>query len=146
MSDSDSPAGPTSPEAKSVMGRLHDWGSSAIPPSLLGTLVIALHSRPRQPLALLLFTPPLFLSTYLNLAGFPTSAGGLSAAWGGLYALMALRRRQGLGAKMSARGIVRGAAVGLGAVNCVAGGWVYFTGDWKKDEEERVRRNRWGAE
>ena len=120
--------------------------ASAIPPSLLGTLVIALHSRPRQPLVLLLFTPPLFLSTYLNLAGFPTAAGGLSAAWSGLYALMALRRRQGFKAKMSARGVVRGAAVGLGAVNSVAGGWVYFTGDWKRDEEERVRRNRWGAE
>ncbi|KFH48532.1 hypothetical protein ACRE_006190 [Hapsidospora chrysogenum ATCC 11550] len=131
-------------KGKSVVGRLQDWGSSAIPPSLLATLVIALHSRPRQPLPLLLFTPPLFLSTYLSLAGFPTAAGGISAAWSGLYSLLALRRRQGLGAKMSVRGAVRGVAVGVGIVNCVAGGLVYARGDFGRDEEERRRANRWG--
>jgi hypothetical protein len=30
-------------------------------------------------------------------------------------------------------------------VNCVAGGWRYATGDFDKDEEERVKRNRWGS-
>lgn len=123
-----------------------------MPPATLATLVIALHTRPRQLAPLLLFAPPLFLSTYVNLAGFPTGAAGISAAWSGLYALMALRRRPtgraaGLGARfLSPRGLTRGAAVGLGAVNAVAGGWTYFRGDWEADEEERVKRNRWGGE
>ena len=126
--------------------------ASAIPPSLLATLTIALHSRPRQLLPLVLFTPPLFFATWLNLAGLPTAAAGLTSAWSGLYALMALRRRGGGSAvnatglrRFGMRGMVRGAAVGLGVVNCVAGGWRYATGDFEKDEEERVKRNRWGS-
>jgi hypothetical protein len=39
---------------------------------------------------------------------------------------------------------VRGTAVGLGTANCIAGGWVYFNGDFERDAEERVKRNRWG--
>jgi hypothetical protein len=41
------------------------------------------------------------------------------------------------------RGLVRGSAIGLGTANAVAGGWVYFGGDFARDEEERRRRNRW---
>ena len=117
--------------------------ASSLPPSLLATLIAALHARPVQPLPLALFTPPLLLSSYLNLAGYPTGAAGLAAAWSGLYALLALRRRQPLRGKLSIRGVVRGAAVGLGTANCVAGGWVYFRGDFNKDEEARLARNRW---
>ncbi|KAH0496185.1 hypothetical protein TgHK011_003562 [Trichoderma gracile] len=105
------------------------------------------HSPPRAPPPsppLALFTPPLLFSSYLNLSGYPTASAGLTAAWSGLYALLALRRRQSLRAKFSIRGIVRGTAVGLGAANCVAGGWVYLHGSKERDREERLRRNRWG--
>ncbi|KAG9253705.1 uncharacterized protein F5Z01DRAFT_656497 [Emericellopsis atlantica] len=134
------------PKTKSAVARLKGWGSSAVPPSVLATLVIGLHMRPRQPLALLLFPAPLFAATYFNLAGYPTAAGGLTAAWSGLYALTAMRRRQGLRGRFSVRGGVRGLAVGLGLVNAAAGGLVWLTGDFEKDERERKERNRWGIE
>ncbi len=102
-----------------------------------------MHARPLQPLPLFIFTPPLLFSSYLNLSGYTTGSAGLTAAWSGLYALLALRRRQGFRSKFSARGLVRGAAIGMGATNCVAGGWVYFMGDFEKDEAERKRRRRW---
>ncbi|KAK0388062.1 hypothetical protein NLU13_4306 [Sarocladium strictum] len=130
---------------KSFFDKLNDWGSSSLPPSLLATLTTALHFRPLQPVPLLLFTPPLLFSSYLNLSGFTTASAGLTAAWSGLYALLALRRRQvgGLRSRFSPRGMVRGAAIGLGASNAVAGGWVYMRGDFKKDDEERAARKRW---
>lgn len=118
--------------------------ASSLPPALMATLVAALHARPARPLPLALFVPPLLFSSYLNLSGYQTGSAGLTAAWSGLYALLALRRRQGLRAKFSARGLVRGSAVGLGAANALAGGWVYFGGDFQRDAEERARRNRWG--
>ncbi|KAK2590685.1 hypothetical protein QQS21_011625 [Conoideocrella luteorostrata] len=140
-----SPPGDGAPvQSKSVAAHLQDWGSSSMPPALMATLVTALHARPMQAFPLFLFTPPLLFSSYLNLSGYQTGSAGLAAAWSGLYALMALRRRQPFKSKFSARGLVRGAAIGLGAGNAVAGGWVYFMGDFKKDEEERIRRNRWG--
>ncbi|KAL3959671.1 hypothetical protein ACCO45_004788 [Purpureocillium lilacinum] len=120
-----------------------DSAASSLPPSLLATLITALHARPLQPLPLFIFTPPLLFSSYLNLSGYTTGSAGLTAAWSGLYALLALRRRQGFRSKFSARGLVRGAAIGMGATNCVAGGWVYFMGDFEKDEAERKRRRRW---
>ncbi|KAL7815741.1 hypothetical protein V8C26DRAFT_401417 [Trichoderma gracile] len=129
---------------KTISEHLSEWGSSSLPPSLLATLITALHARPLQALPLALFTPPLLFSSYLNLSGYPTASAGLTAAWSGLYALLALRRRQSLRAKFSIRGIVRGTAVGLGAANCVAGGWVYLHGSKERDREERLRRNRWG--
>ncbi|KAF4119503.1 hypothetical protein GMORB2_4633 [Geosmithia morbida] len=120
-------------ETTTFADRLDSWGS--------------LHTRPRQLLPLLLFSPPLFLSTYVNLAGFPTGAAGISAAWSGLYALMALRRKpagRSVATRfLSPRGLTRGAAIGLGVANAVAGGWVFLHGDWDRDEEERVKRNRW---
>lgn len=114
-----------------------------MPPALLATLITALHARPLKPLPLAIFIPPLLFASYLNLAGYTTGSAGTAAAWSGLYALLALRRRQSLRGKFSARGLVRGAAVGLGAVNCAAGGWAYFLGDFDRDERERARRNRW---
>lgn len=133
------------PPSTSVVQKLHAWGSSGVPPSVLATLTIALHLRPRQPMALVLFPGPLFFATYLNLAGYTTGAAGVSAAWSGLYALMALRRKQGFRQKfLSARGGLRGAAIAMGVVNAVAGGWRYATGSWEEDERERVDGNRWG--
>lgn len=130
--------------SKSVLDRLHDWGTASLPPSLLATLILALHGRPMQALPLFTFTPALLFSSYLNLSGYPTGSAGMTAAWSGLYALLALRRRQPMRAKFSIRGVVRGTAIGLGTANCIAGGWVYFNGDFNKDAEERVDRNRWG--
>ncbi|TFA98645.1 hypothetical protein CCMA1212_009453 [Trichoderma ghanense] len=121
-------ASPKTAAQKSISEHLTEWGSSSLPPSLLATLI----------------TPTLLFSSYLNLSGYPTASAGLTAAWSGLYALLALRRRQSFRAKFSIRGIVRGAAVGLGAANCVAGGWVYLHGSKDRDREERLRRNRWG--
>lgn len=68
----------------------------------------------------------------------------MSAAWSGLYALLAMRRKQSWKGRFSVRGAVRGAAVGLGLANLVCGAWVWAKGDRKADEEERKRRNRWG--
>ncbi|CAG7561637.1 unnamed protein product [Fusarium equiseti] len=130
--------------SKSIFGYLNDWGTASLPPSLLATLITALHARPPS-LPLFLFTPPLLFSSYLNLSGYPTGSAGLTAAWSGLYALLALRRRQPFRGRFSVRGVVRGTAIGLGAANCVAGGWVYANGDFDKDAEARVERNRWGG-
>ena len=91
------------------------------------------------------FVPLLLFSSYLNVAGFKIDSAGMTAAWSGLYVLLAARRRPAtLRNKISARGVVRGAAMGLGVANAVAGGWTYGTGDRKKEEEERRERNRWG--
>ncbi|KJZ72699.1 hypothetical protein HIM_07891 [Hirsutella minnesotensis 3608] len=129
---------------KSIMSSLQSWGTSSMPPALLATLVTALHARPVQLLPLTLFVPPLLFSSYLNLAGYPTGSAGVAAAWSGLYALLALRRRQPFRGKFSARGLVRGGAIGLGVANCAAGSLVYLRGDFEKDARERARRNRWG--
>jgi len=40
------------------------------------------------------FPAVLLFSSYLNLSGFQKDAAGITAAWSGLYALMALRRKQ----------------------------------------------------
>ncbi|KOS17697.1 hypothetical protein ESCO_003326 [Escovopsis weberi] len=138
------PTAPEAPPEKSIIDHLNSWGSSSLPPSLLATLITALHARPASPLPLILFPPTLLFSSYLNLSGYPTSSAGLTAAWSGLYALLALRRPQSLRSKLSVRGVVRASAIGLGAANCAAGGWVYFHGSLERDREERVRRNRWG--
>lgn len=120
-----------------------------MPPMGLATLITALHFRPFARLPMLLFTPMLIFSSYLNLAGFKIDAAGLSAAWSGLYLLLAARRRPaiaGFRQRFTARGAVRGAAMGLGGVNLLAGGWVYATGDRKAETEERKERDRWGIE
>ncbi len=93
----------------------------------------------------MLFPPLLFFSSYLNVAGFTIDSAGMTAAWSGLYVLLAARRRPlSLRKKFSARGAVRGFAMGLGTMNCVAGGYVYAVGDRKAEEAERKERNRWG--
>lgn len=131
----------------------------------LTTLIIAQHARPFQPLPMLI-TPLLTFSSYLTLAGFPTDGAGMTAAWSGIYTLLASRRKHqprggsggagfsagrllGLSAMrdkfFSVRGLVRGSAMALGAANTVAGLYVYLTGDRKREEEERREMNRWGV-
>lgn len=105
----------------------------------LATLVTALHARPFQ-FVPMIFPPVLLFSAYLNLNDYPVNSAGLTAAWSGLYLLMARRRRApGSGfagrfaSRFSARGVTRGAAMGIAAVNLVAGGVTYAFGE--KEEE-----------
>ncbi|SPO03328.1 uncharacterized protein DNG_06010 [Cephalotrichum gorgonifer] len=121
---------------------IHAWGTNSLPPTLLCTLIVPLHTRPLR--APILFVAPLLFSSYVNLAGYTTDAAAMSAAWSGLYALLAMRRRQEWTKKFTIRGGLRGLAVGLGAVNFVCGGWVWLRGDKAADKEERETRNRWG--
>jgi hypothetical protein len=111
----------------------------------LTTLIIALHARPFQALPML-FPPLLIFSSYLTLAGFKIDGAGMTAAWSGIYTLLAARRRPAsLRSRFSLRGVVRGSAMGLGAANTVAGFYTYATGDRKREEEERREVNRWGV-
>lgn len=115
----------------------------------LATLITALHLRPLQKLPMV-FAPLLLFSSYLNVAGFKIDSAGMTAAWSGLYVLLAARRGRRVPAaaalrnKFNARGLVRGAAMGLGGVNAVAGGLAYATGNRRAEEVERRERNRWG--
>lgn len=114
----------------------------------LATLITSLHFRPFQAMPMLLFTPMLLLSSYLNIGGFKIDSAGLTAAWSGLYVLLAARRRpaRGLRQRFTARGAVRLTAMGLASVNTVAGSMVYATGDREAEKEERQERDRWGIE
>jgi hypothetical protein len=110
----------------------------------LATLITALHFRPLQKLPMI-FPPLLLFSSYLNVGGFVIDSAGMTAAWSGLYVLLAARRRPAtLRHRFSARGVIRASAMGLGAANCAAGAYVYATGDRKAEDEERRERNRWG--
>lgn len=81
----------------------------------------------------MLFPPVLLFTSYLNLQGYKTDAAGISAAWSGLYLLLASRRRQKLAAKASVRGVVRGATLALCAVNLVGGGVAFAFGKRGKE-------------
>ena len=118
---------------------------SSMPPAGLATLITAVHFRPFQVFPML-FTPVLLFSTYMNLAGYAIDSAGVTAAWSGLYMLLALRRRQpSVFQKFTARGAVRGAAVGLGAMNCAGGTIAYMNGNREREKAERLARNRWGT-
>ncbi|KAL2131901.1 hypothetical protein VTI74DRAFT_4457 [Chaetomium olivicolor] len=133
------------PPKVTLASQLKAWGTSSIPPMALTTLIISLHARPFQPLPML-FPPLLILSSYLTLAGFKIDGAGMTAAWSGIYTLLAARRRPAsLRNKLSLRGFVRGSAMGLGTANTVAGLYTYATGDRKAEEQERREVNRWGV-
>jgi hypothetical protein len=87
-------------------------------------LIAAQHLRPVQVVPLL-FPPALMFSTYMNLNGYKKDAAGTTAAWSGLYMLLARRRKQRLVNKFTVRGVVRGATIGVCAVNVLAGGFTY---------------------
>ncbi|EEY19704.1 conserved hypothetical protein [Verticillium alfalfae VaMs.102] len=132
----------TTPGAATLPQKLTNWGTSCMPPAIHAILIAALHGKPVQPLPLLI-APALLFSSYVSLAGFPTDAAGLTCAWSGIYTLLALRRRQPIRSKFSARGVVRAGALSLGLANCVAGGFAYAGGNRKIDEIARKERNRW---
>ncbi|KAH7125127.1 hypothetical protein B0J11DRAFT_298595 [Dendryphion nanum] len=125
----------TEPVKTSTLQSLRNWGENSVPPTLLATLITAQHARPFQTLPML-FPPVLLFSSYLNLSDYKTDAAGITAAWSGLYGLLALRRRQGLKNKLTLRGVVRGASLGLCAVNVAGCGLAYVFG--RREKEERV--------
>ena len=106
-----------------------------VPPALLATLVFAQHARPFQPLPML-FPPLLLFSTYLNLQGFKIDSAGTTAALSGTYLVLAGRRRMGFVNKFGARGIIRGATMGLCLVNLVGGGLAYGFGSRAKEDDK----------
>ncbi|RAL09006.1 uncharacterized protein BO97DRAFT_408061 [Aspergillus homomorphus CBS 101889] len=119
---------------KSLVQTARAWGENAFPPTLLASLITAQHMRPFQPLPML-FPPILLFTSYANLQGFKTDTAGISAAWSGLYLLLAGRRKQPFMKKWGARGIVRGVTMGLCLVNMVSGGLAYTLGKRENDEE-----------
>jgi len=130
------------------LGPLRAWGSSSLPPVGLATLIMALHWRPFQGLPMF-FAASLAFSSYVNVAGFTIDSAGMTAAWSGMYVLLAARRRPqtlaaNFKARFSPRGLARGGAMGLGAANMVAGGYVYATGD-RELERASGNRDRWNA-
>ncbi|KAK3683442.1 hypothetical protein B0T22DRAFT_247387 [Podospora appendiculata] len=131
--------------AQSIFSRLDGWGSSSLPPMGLATLITALHWRPFHALPML-FTPLLVFSSYLTLAGFKTDGAAMTAAWSGMYVLLAARRKPAmLRNKFTLRGAVRGTAMGLGSANFVAGAYTYANGNREAEGEERRERNRWNV-
>lgn len=109
------------------------WGENPLPPVLLATLITAQHMRPFQTLPML-FPPILLFSSYLNIQGFKKDSAGLMSAWSMAYFVLARRRHYPLAKKFGARGIVRGASLGLCAANAVAGGWAYWRGTREEKE------------
>ncbi|KAF2117808.1 hypothetical protein BDV96DRAFT_489799 [Lophiotrema nucula] len=124
------------PTKQSVLQSLRSWGEHSVPPTLLATLITAQHLQPFQPLPMI-FPPVLLFSSYLNLGGYQTDAAGVTAAWSGLYALLAMRRKQGLKNKVTVRGVVRGASLGLCAVNVAGCGLAYVFGRREKEEASK---------
>ncbi|BAE59342.1 hypothetical protein F9C07_4985 [Aspergillus flavus] len=118
---------------QSLMQKAQAWGENPFTPTLLATFITAQHMRPFQALPML-FPPVLLFTSYANLQGFKTDSAGISAAWSGLYLLLAGRRRQPFMKKWGARGIVRGVTMGLCLANMVGGGLAYTLG--KREEED----------
>jgi hypothetical protein len=92
----------------------------------------------------MLFPPVLLFSSYLNLSSFEIDSAGLTAAWSGLYLLMARRRKATganfgarLGSRFGARGLTRGSAMVVSGLNVVGCGITYAFGR-RKDEERAL--------
>ncbi|KAF1922029.1 hypothetical protein BDU57DRAFT_511145 [Ampelomyces quisqualis] len=126
---------PSEPTKQSALQSLRNWGENSVPPTLLATLITAQHARPFQPLPML-FPPILLFSSYLNLSDYKTDAAGITAAWSGLYALLAIRRSQRIKNKFTARGAVRGASIALCVVNIAGCGLAYTFGKREKEEKK----------
>ncbi|KAH8602216.1 hypothetical protein B0O99DRAFT_500541 [Bisporella sp. PMI_857] len=125
---------------KTALSYGQDWGKSPLPPMILATLVTALHARPFQ-IVPMIFPPVLLFSTYLNLSDFTIDSAGLTAAWSGLYLLLARRRKVAganfkarLGNKFGARGLTRVGAMSIAGLNVLGCGVTYAFGK-RKDEE-----------
>ena len=110
------------------------FAENSFTPTLLATLVTAQHIRPFQALPMV-FPPVLLFSSYLNLQGFKKDSAGLMAAWSAAYLVLARRRKQAFGSKFGARGIIRGATMGLCVMNVVSGGLAYALNRRTDDKE-----------
>ncbi|KAL5362318.1 hypothetical protein BJX96DRAFT_100148 [Aspergillus floccosus] len=132
MADSNSPVEETK---QSLVQKARAWGENPFPPTLLASLITAQHMRPFQAMPML-FPPILLFTSYANLQGFKKDSAGISAAWSGLYLLLAGRRRQQFMKKWGARGIVRGMTMGLCMANMVGGGLAYTLGKREEEGEE----------
>ncbi|KAK5138270.1 hypothetical protein LTR08_003331 [Meristemomyces frigidus] len=121
----------TAKAEQGLMQYAYAYGANPLPPTLTATLIAAQHVRPLQPLPLL-FSPILLFSSYLNLNGYKSDSAGLTSAWSAAYLVLARRRKQVFSSKFGARGLVRGATLGLCAVNMVAGGLGYAFGGKKE--------------
>ncbi|KAJ5938745.1 hypothetical protein N7466_001879 [Penicillium verhagenii] len=119
---------------QTIVQRFRAWGENSFPPTLLASLITAQHARPFQVFPML-FTPVLLFTSYANLQGFKTDTAGISAAWSGLYLLLASRRRQPMTKKFGVRGVVRGGTMALCLVNMVAGGLAYTLGKREDGED-----------
>ncbi|KUL83858.1 hypothetical protein ZTR_06589 [Talaromyces verruculosus] len=119
---------------KSVYQIARSWGENPLPPTLLATLITAQHMRPFQLLPMS-FVPVLLFTSYTNVNGFKKDSAGISAAWSGLYLLLASRRKQKFMKKWGPRGIIRGTSMGLALANMVAGGLTYALGTKEDDED-----------
>ncbi|KAL4944929.1 hypothetical protein BDV06DRAFT_209919 [Aspergillus oleicola] len=126
----------TTEEAKqTLVQKFRAWGENPFPPTLLATLITAQYARPFQLLPML-FPPVLLFTSYVNLNDFKTDSAGISAAWSGLYLLLAGRRRQPFMKRWGARGITRGATMVLAMGNMVGGGLAYTLGKREDEEDE----------
>lgn len=106
-----------------------------LPPTVLAALVFAQHARPFQTLPMLF--PPLFLfSSYLNVQGYKTDAAGITGAWSAAYLVLARRRKHPFSSRFGARGLVRGATLGLCFANMLGCGVAYAFGEKTKVAEE----------
>lgn len=85
----------------------------------------------------MIFPPLLMFTTYLNLQGYKIDSAGTTAALSGTYLVLAGRRRVGIMNKFGARGIIRGATIGLCLVNLVGGGLAYAFGSRSKEDEKK---------
>jgi len=122
------------PVQKSTLQSLRSWGENSVPPTLLATLITAQHARPFQVFPMM-FPPVLLFSSYLNLNNYKKDAAGLTASWSALYALLAMRRKQGIKSKFTTRGVVRGGSLVLCAVNVAGCGLAYTFGKRETDEK-----------
>jgi hypothetical protein len=85
----------------------------------------------------MLFPPLLLFSTYLNLQGYKIDSAGTTAALSGTYLVLAGRRRMGFMNKFGARGLIRGATMGLCLANVVGGGLAYGFGSRAKEDGKK---------
>ncbi|ORY08895.1 hypothetical protein BCR34DRAFT_569132 [Clohesyomyces aquaticus] len=79
--------------------------------------------------------PVLLFTSYLNLSGYETDAAGITAAWSGR---MRFWRCGGRRKKLSVRGVVRGASLGLCAVNVAGCGLAYVSDERKGGPTNKV--------
>lgn len=83
----------------------------------------------------MLFPPVLLFSSYLNVQGFKRDSAGVTGAWSAAYLVLARRRKQEFRKKFGARGLARGATVGLCLANVVGGGIAYAFGEKREVKE-----------